>query len=362
MCAPDHCEIWAPTQNPQGTQSAAAQITGLPVEKVTVHVPYLGCGWGRRSRTDFVQDAVEVSKQIGAPVQVLWTREEDMRHDQYRPAAHVEFHGGVDAAGRVSALRARIATPPIAGGRGRVDGPAVDAIANTPYAIPDLAVEYCQPDIDVPVGYWRSVGPSQNAFFLESFMDELAHAANRDPLDVRLELLANAPRLRNVLQLAAQRADWKTPPPAGHARGIGLAELDGSHVAEIAEVSLQNGRVRVHKVWCVADCGRVMHPGIVEAQLMGSIIGGLTAALYGEITIEKGAAKQGNFNDYRMVRISEAPEYDIHIVASDEEPGGAGEPGVPQIAPAVANALFKLTGTRIRQLPISQQALASTQQ
>jgi isoquinoline 1-oxidoreductase subunit beta len=348
----DRCEIWAPTQNPQGTQSAAAQITGLPIDKVTVHVPYLGCGWGRRSRTDFVEDAVETSKKIGAPVQVLWTREEDMQHDQYRPAAHVEFQGGVDAQGKVVALRVRVATPPISGGRGGVDGPAVDAISNTPYAIPNLHVDYSKPDIAVPVGYWRSVGPSQNAFFIESFMDELAHAANRDPLDVRLELLSGAPRMKHVLEVAAQRSNWKTPAPAGRARGLAIAELDGSFVAEVAEVSVQNNRVRVHKVWCVADCGRVMHPGIVEAQLMGAIIGGLTAALYGEITIESGRVKQANFNDYRMVRINEAPEYDIFLVDSEEEPGGAGEPGVPQIGPAVANAIFRLTGTRVRRLPI----------
>ncbi len=354
----DRCEIWVPTQNPQGTQRAAAELTGLPIEKVTVHVTYLGCGWGRRSRTDFVEDAVETSKAIGAPVQVLWTREEDMQHDQYRPAAHVEFQGALDARGRVTALRARVATPPISG-RGDVDGPAVDAIANTPYGIENLRVDYHKPDIGVPVGYWRSVGPSQNAFFIESFIDELAAAANRDPLDVRLELLSDAPRLKHVLEVAAERSAWRTPAPAGRARGLAIAELDGSYVAEVAEVSVQDGRPRVHKVWCVADCGRVMHPGIVEAQLMGAIIGGLTAALYGEITIENGRAKQGNFNDYRMVRMREAPEYDIVLVDSEEEPGGAGEPGVPQIAPALANAIFRLTGTRVRRLPIRLETRAT---
>ncbi len=349
----DQCEIWAPTQNPQGTQRAAAELTGLPIDKVTVHVTYLGCGWGRRSRTDFVEDAVATSKAIGAPVQVLWTREEDMRHDQYRPAAHVEFQGALDGKGRVTALRARVATPPISGRGDGVDGPAVDAIANTPYAVPNLYVDYGRPDIGVPVGYWRSVGPSQNAFFIESFIDELAHAAERDPLDVRLELLSGAPRLRHVLEVAAERSAWRTPAPAGRARGLAVAELTGSYVAQVAEVSAENGRLRVHKVWCVADFGRVVHPGIVEAQLMGAIIGGLTAALYGEITVRNGSVTQGNFDDYRMVRMREAPEYDIHLIASEEEPGGAGEPGVPQIAPAVANAVFRLTGTRVRSLPIT---------
>ncbi len=355
----DRCEIWAPTQNPQGTQHTAAQLTGLPIEKVTVHVQYLGCGWGRRSRTDFVEDAVETSKAIGAPVQVLWTREEDMQHDQYRPAAHVEFQGALDARGRVTALHARIATPPISGRGDGVDRAAVDAIANTPYGIESLRVDYGRPDIAVPVGYWRSVGPSQNAFFIESFIDELADAAHRDPLDVRLELLSDAPRLKHVLEVAAERSAWRTPAPAGRARGLAVAELDGSYVAEVAEVSLEDGRPRVHKVWCVADCGRVMHPGIVEAQLMGAIIGGLTAALYGEITIENGRTRQRNFNDYRMVRMREAPEYDIVLVDSEEEPGGAGEPGVPQIAPAVANAIYRLTGTRVRTLPIRLETRAT---
>lgn len=348
----DGVEIWAPTQNPQGTQSIAARLTGKPIDKVTVHVMYLGCGWGRRSSTDFVQDAVEASMKAGAPVHVLWTREEDMQHDNYRPATHVRLEGGVDASGKLVALEARVAAQPIAGGRGSFDGPAVAGISNMLYEVPHVSVEWCRPDVRVPVGYWRSVGPSQNVFVLESFIDELAVAGGRDPVEFRREMLAHEPRMARVLELVAERSGWGGPVAEGRARGIALAEDTQSLVAEVAEVSLVNGRPRVHKVWCVADCGRVIHPGIAEAQFQGSIAGGLSAALYSEITIEKGRTAQSNFNDYRLLRMSDMPEVDVYFVPSEEEPGGVGEPGVPPIAPAVCNALFKLTGTRIRRLPI----------
>jgi CO/xanthine dehydrogenase Mo-binding subunit len=337
------CEIWAPTQSPQGVQTAAMRLTSFPQQKVTVHVTQLGCGWGRRSATDFVTDAVETSMKIGAPVQVLWTREEDMQHDFYRPAAHVRLEGGVDANGRVTALRARV----VAQQPGAVAG-----IADQPYAVPNVHVRHTAPEIGVPAGYWRSVGPSQNTFFLESFIDELAHAAKRDPFELRREMLSGNPRLRRVLELAAEKSGWGTPLPAGRARGIAVLADRGSFVAEVAEVSVDGNRVRVHKVTCAADCGLVIHPGIVEAQLSGSVIAGLTAALYGEITIEKGRVKQSNFHDYQMLRMREAPVIAVHIVPSGEEPGGVGEPAVPPIAPAVTNAIFALTGQRIRKLPI----------
>ena len=355
----DRCEIWAPTQNPQGTQSVAARLTGLSVDAVTVHVTHLGCGWGRRSRTDFVEDAVETSKKVGAPVQVLWTREEDMQHDFYRPAAYVRLEGGLDPKGRATALRARVVAQGISGGRGGIDGPAVAGIADMHYAIPNVRVEYARAELAVPVGYWRSVGPSQNTFMLESFIDEMAYAAKRDPFEFRREMLADNPRLRHVLEVVAEQSGWGKPLPAGRARGIAVVEDKGGLVAEVAEVSVQNGRVRVHKVTCAADCGQIIHPGIVEAQLSGSVVAGLTAALYGEITIEKGRATQGNFNDYRMLRISEMPAISVHVVTNHEEPGGVGEPGVPPIAPAVANAIFALTGTRVRRLPIRLPAAQS---
>jgi len=355
----DGVEIWAPTQNPQGAQNIAARLTSQPIDKVAVHVMYLGCGWGRRSSTDFVQDAVEASMKAGAPVQVLWTREEDMQHDNYRPATHIRMEGGLDVSGKVVALRARVAAQPIAGGRGSFDGPAVAGINDMHYAVPNVAVEWCRPDVRVPVGYWRSVGPSQNVFVLESFIDELAAAAGRDPVDLRRELLANDPRMLRVLNLVAERSGWGTALPQGRARGVALAEDTQSLVAEVAEVSVANGRPRVHKVWCVADCGRVIHPGIAEAQFQGAIAGGLGAALYGEITIEKGRTKQSNFNDFRLLRMSDMPDVDVYFVPSEGEPGGVGEPGVPPIAPAVCNALFKLTGTRVRKLPIQSGLLGA---
>ena len=358
----DRCEIWVPTQNPQGTQSAAARLTGLPADRVTVHVTYLGCGWGRRSRTDFVEDAVETSMKVGAPVQVMWTREEDMQHDFYRPAARVQLEGGTDADGRLTALLARVVAQGISGGRGAIDGPAVAGIADMQYTIPNFRTEYVRANLAVPVGYWRSVGPSQNTFFLESFVDELAHAAKRDPVEFRREMLGEHPRLRHVLDKAAELSGWGggTPLPAGRARGVALVEDKGGLVAQVAEVSLENGKVRVHKVTCAADCGQIIHPGIVEAQLSGSVVAGLTAALYGEITIENGRVKQGNFNDYPMLRMGEMPEITVHVVKNHEEPGGVGEPAVPPIAPAVANALFALTGTRIRRLPIRAASLTAT--
>jgi CO/xanthine dehydrogenase Mo-binding subunit len=355
----DRCEIWVPTQNPQGTQSAAASLTGLPIDAVTVHVTYLGCGWGRRSRTDFVQDAVETSMKVGAPVQVLWTREEDMQHDFYRPAAYLALEGGVDASGRAIALHARVVAQGISGGRGAIDGPAVAGIADMHYGIPNVRIEYVRAELPVPVGYWRSVGPSQNTFVLESFIDEMAYAAGRDPFEFRRELLKDHPRLRHVLEVAAERSGWGTPVPMERARGIAVVEDKGGLVAEVAEVSLVAGRVRVHKVTVAADCGQIIHPGIVEAQLSGSVIAGLTAALYGEITIDKGRVKQGNFNEYRLMRMREMPEISVHIVPNHEEPGGVGEPAVPPIAPAVTNALFALTGKRIRRLPIRMESLSA---
>jgi len=316
-----------------------------------VHVTNLGCGWGRRSRTDFVEDAVETSMKVGAPVQVLWSREEDMQHDFYRPAAHVRLEGAVDANGRVNALRVRVAAQGIGGGRG-VDGPAVTGFTDLPYAIPNVHVGYARAELAVPVGFWRSVGPSQNTFVLESFLDELAHAARRDPFEFRREMLSEHPRLKHVLEVAAERSGWGTKLPAGRARGIALLDDRGSLVVEVAEVSVEGNRVRVHKVTCAADCGQIIHPGIAEAQLSGSIVAGLTAALYGEITIEKGRVKQANFHDYQMLRMREMPDIRVHIVTNHEEPGGVGEPAVPPLAPAVTNAIFALTGKRVRKLPI----------
>ena len=364
----DRCEVWAPTQNPQGTQSTAATLTGLPIEKVTAHVTYLGCGWGRRARTDFVEDAVETSMKAGAPVQVVWTRETDMRHDQYRPSSMVRFEGALDAAGGLAALRAHVAGPPLGvtegggrgrsgrggsgrGGSGRADRNAVDGIVTLTYGIPNLRIDYCRSNVQVPTSYWRSVGPSGNCFMAESFIDELAHTAGRDPLEFRLAMLDGHPRMRHVLTKAAEMADWASGPPAGRARGIGIVEDKGGIIAQIAEVSVTDGEIKIHKVWCAVDAGQIIHPHIVDAQITGSIVTGLTAAFYGEITIEEGRVVQSNFHDYKMLRMGEMPDVTVHIVRNHEAPGGVGEPGVPPIAPAVANAVFAATGQRIRKLP-----------
>ena len=357
---PDRVELWAPTQNPQGAQQLAARLAGVPLDRTVVHVQLMGCGWGRRSSTDFVQDAVETSKAVGAPVQVVWTREEDMQHDFYRPAAHVRLTGGLSADGTLVAATVRVAAQAISGGRNGVDSNAVASVADTPYAIPNYLVEYCRATNEVPVGYWRSVGPSQNTFIFESFIDELAAKAGRDPIDFRRELLANEPRMLHVLNLVAERSGWGSSLPAGHARGVALVEDKGGRVAEVAEVSLEQGRIRVHKVTLVADCGQIIHPRIVEGQMSGSVVAGLTAALYGEITIENGRVQQGNFNNYRMLRMDEMPEVDVHVIPSRAEPGGVGEPGVPPIAAAVANALFTLTGVRARRLPLKAEQFSGT--
>lgn len=355
------CEVWASTQNPQGAQRVAADVTGLDVSNVDVHVTFVGCGWGRRGSVDYVRDAVETAKAVGAPVQLVWTREEDMRHDEYRPISHYRMQGAVDAKGRLSALDARVAAPPIGvqDGRGRageVNRSAVDGIANSAYSIPNLRVDYRYSGIPVPTGYWRSVGPSQNTWVMESFVDELAHAAGRDPVEFRLELLDGEPRVKRVLEMAAERAGWGKPLPAGRARGVALVRDKGGRVAEIAEVSSENGQPRVHRVTVVADCGIVVHPNIVESQYAGSVIAGLAAALYGKITLREGSVVQGNFGGYPLLRMDEAPAVDVHIVDSREDPGGVGEPALPPAAPALTNAWFALTGTRVRELPVLPQA------
>ncbi|MGQ0702689.1 MAG: molybdopterin cofactor-binding domain-containing protein [Gemmatimonadales bacterium] len=347
------CEVWAPTQNPQGSQAAAARVSGLPIEQVVVHPTYLGCGWGRRSRTEFVEDAVETALKVKAPVQVLWTREEDLGHDYYRPLARCRFEGGLDGAGNLVALSARVVSTPIGGGRAdQVDRNGVDGIVGSPYRFAGFRVESHPFVTPVWIGHWRSVGVSQNTFFLESFLDELAALAGKDPVEFRRSLLRD-PRARAVLDLAAEQASWGSALPSGVGRGVALVMNKESYVAQVAEASVERGQIRVHRVVCAADCGQVIHPGIVEAQLSGSIISGLGAALFEEITFEGGRVRQRNFADYRLLRFPEAPRVEVHLVSSRAGPGSAGEPGLPPIAPAVANAVFAATGRRLRTLPLT---------
>ncbi len=354
----DRCEVWAPTQNQTGTQQFAAGIAGLAPEQVTVHTTYLGGGFGRRFELDFVSDAVNCSKAVGAPVKAVWSREDDVRHDWYRPASYHVLRAGLDADGRPVGWSHRMVVPSIVKRvfpdwfQNGIDAEAVEAAVGLPYGIPAVRVEYHDADTGVPVGFWRSVNHTQNAFVIECFMDELARAAGRDPYEYRRELLADAPRHLRVLERAASAAGWGDSPGEGRGRGIAVHESFGSFVAQVADVSIEDGRVRVQRVVCAVDCGPTVNPSIIEAQIRSAMVYGLTAALYGEITIEGGRAVQGNFHDYQMLRINEMPEVEVHIVESEDAIGGIGEVGTPPIAPAVANAVFALTGEPVRKLPI----------
>ncbi len=355
---PDGCEVWAPTQVQTNAQREAMRITGLPREKVRVHTTFLGGGFGRRGEVDYVVEAVELSKAVGAPVKVVWSREDDTQHDFYRPATYNVLRAGLGSDGMPTAWFHRIVGAGLMAQRGwvkpgQIDGTAVEGASNQPYAIPNVLVEWTHKDVGVPVGFWRSVGASQNAFIVESFVDELAHAAGKDPFEYRRALLDRSPRHRGVLELAAARAGWGSPLPAGRHRGIAVALSYGSWAAEVAEVSVDgDGAVRVHRVVCAIDCGLAINPDQIRAQMEGGIVWGLTAVLRGEITLANGRVQQSNFHDYPMLRINEMPVVEVHIVPSAEPPGGVGEPGVPPIAPAVCNAIFSATGKRVRRLPI----------
>jgi len=356
----DGVDIWAPTQFQTGAQGIGAQIGGVPLEQVKVHTTYLGGGFGRRFELDFIQEALETSKAAGGvPVKVIWSREDDIQHAQYRPANFHRMRAGLGADGKPIAWTHRIVAPSIMARvfpnmvQNGLDGEAVEGGVGMPYAVPNVHVDYALTDTGIPVGFWRSVNNSYNAFAVETFIDELAAAAKADPFEYRRGLLANAPRHRGVLELAAAKAGWGTPAPAGRSRGIALHKSFESFVAQVAEVSVSPaGEVRVHRVVCAVDCGMYVNPDTIEAQMQGAIVFGLTAALKGQITIDKGRVQQSNFNDYEMLRLAEMPVVEVYIVPSSEAPGGIGEPGTPPIAPAVCNAIFAATGKRIRKLPI----------
>jgi isoquinoline 1-oxidoreductase subunit beta len=364
----DGCEVWTGTQFQTGDRNAAAQAAGLKPEQVKLHTMLCGGGFGRRAVPDshFVVEAVQVSKAVRTPVKVVWSREDDMRGGFYRPRAHHVVRAGLGADGMPVAWQHRIVCQSFIAGtpfeaviiKDGVDETAVEGAKEIPYQIPNLLVDWQKAPGGVPTLWWRSVGHSHSAFVVETFLDELAHAAGKDPVEYRRALLGKHPRHKRVLELVAEKAGWGKPLPEGRGRGVALHESFGSFLAHVAEVSIsKDGKLRVHRIVCGIDCGPVVNPDTIRAQMEGGAIFGLTAALYGEISFEKGRVKQRNFHDYPMVRINEAPEVEAHIVESTERMGGVGEPGVPPVAPAVANAVFALTGKRIRRLPIHAEDL-----
>jgi isoquinoline 1-oxidoreductase subunit beta len=357
----DGVDVWAPTQFQTGAQGLGAKIGGVAPEQVKIHTTYLGGGFGRRFELDFIQEALETSKAVGAPVKVIWSREDDTQHDQYRPACYHRLRAGLDAAGQPVAWTHRIVAPSIMARvfpnfvKDGIDGEAVEGGVGMPYAVSTVLVDYLMPDTGIPVGFWRSVNNSFNAFVVESFVDELAHAAKQDPYEYRRALLGKAPRHLGVLNLAAQKAGWGAPLAAGRYRGIAVWKSFETYVAEVAEITIDSdGTVRVPRVVCAVDCGPVVNPDTVEAQMQSAIVYGLTAALWGEITIDQGRVTQSNFHNYRMLRMAEMPQIEVYIVPSAEAQGGVGEPGTPPIAPAVCNAIYAATGKRLRKLPIGK--------
>jgi isoquinoline 1-oxidoreductase beta subunit len=364
----DGCDVWTGTQFQTVDRDAAARDAGLKPEQVRLHTTLLGGGFGRRAVPDshFVREAVQISKAVKRPVKVIWTREDDMRGGYYRPRAYHSVSAGLDAGGSPVAWQHRIVCQSFVAGtpfesviiKDGVDDTAVEGARDIPYEIPNLLVDWQQAPGGVPTLWWRSVGHSHTAFVVETFLDELAHAAGKDPYEYRRARLGKHPRHKRVLELAAEKAGWGKPLPTGRGRGIALHESFGTFVAQVAEVSLtKEGAIKVHRVVCAIDCGPVVNPDTVQAQMEGGIVFGLTAALYGEITFEKGRVEQRNFHDYPMLRMNEMPEVEAHIVPSVEKMGGVGEPGVPPIAPAVANAIFAITGRRIRRLPFRAEDL-----
>ncbi|MGH8308733.1 MAG: molybdopterin cofactor-binding domain-containing protein [Steroidobacteraceae bacterium] len=357
------CEIWTGTQFQTVDAASAGKAAGIGPENVRIHTTFLGGGFGRRAnpQSDFVVEAVHLAKASGRPVKVVWTREDDTRGGWYRPFWLHRLRGGIDRAGMPLAWRHTVVGQSILNGTwfaalvgpDGIDPTSAEGASDMPYAIPNLRVELHSPVLPVTVQWWRSVGHSHTGFVVNSFLDELADAARRDPLELRRALLAEKPRHLAVLDLAAEKAGWHSLAPSGRSRGVALQESFGSIVAQIAEVSVSGDSVRVHRVVCAIDCGRVVNPAQVEAQMESGIVFGLSAALRGAITLRDGLVEQSNFNDYPVLRMNEMPRVETHIVASDGPMGGVGEPGVPCIAPAVCNAMFAATGKRTRRLPIA---------
>jgi isoquinoline 1-oxidoreductase beta subunit len=364
----DRCDIWVGTQCPTLTQMVVGEALGLPQKSVEIHNQYLGGGFGRRLEPDGNLLAAKIAKQVNGPVKVVWSREEDIRHDMFRPYYFDRLSAGIDANGMPVAWTHRVSGSAIFARyvpqlfRNGLDPDAVESAAETPYSFPAVHVDYVRVEPPgVRTAFWRGVGPTHNVFVVESFLDELAHAAKQDPVAYRRALLTKNPRALRVLNLAAEKADWGAPLPPGRARGVSLQSAFGSYLSAVAEVEVSgDGSVRVHRIVCAVDCGITVNPDIVAAQMEGGTLFGLTAALYGEINFENGRVKEGNFDTYRPLRMNEAPVVETHLVKSTEAPGGIGEAPTAIVAPAVTNAIFTATGKRIRVLPISNAMSSAT--
>ncbi|HYJ93537.1 MAG TPA: xanthine dehydrogenase family protein molybdopterin-binding subunit [Vicinamibacterales bacterium] len=359
----DGCDVYVPTQGQTPSHQAAVAASGLPADKVKIHVTYMGGGFGRRGEADFVIDAVETSKAVGKPVKVVWSREDDMQHDYYRPISYARMWGAVDASGKPTVFKQHIVQQSLMKRIGGlppngVDFISVDGSANLPYDIPNIRVEYTENDPGIPFGFWRSVGASFQGFVVEAFIDEMAAAAKKDPFEFRRDLLGKSPRHKAVLELAAEKSGWGKPLPAGRFRGIAVMDAFGSYLAQVTEVSVDaRGAVKVHRVVCTVDSGWVINPDMIKAQMEGGIVYGLTAALKGEITIKNGRVEQRHFGDYQMLRHNEMPEIEVFIVPSTEVPGGIGEPSTALAAGSLVNAVAAATGRRVYSLPIKPEQL-----
>ena len=360
----DGCDIWVGTQIPGRTQAAVMKVTGLKREQIRIHNHLLGGGFGRRLEYDGTVRAVQISQQVDGPVQVIWTREEDIQHDMYRPYYYDRLSAGVDGQGQVAGWSHRIAGSSIIARyfpaylKDGIDSDAVETSANQPYGFSDIHVDWVAHEPPgIQTAFWRGVGVTRGTFAVESFVDELAANAKQDPLAYRVALLDKNPRAKAVLQIAAERSGWGQPLPAGQGRGIALCIGFGSFIAQVVQVTVdKEGAVNPTHVWCVVDCGVQVNPDTIRAQMQSGIVFGLSAALYGEITIKDGRVEQTNFGDYRVLRINEAPQIEVHLVKSLEAPGGIGEPGTSCVMPALTNAIYAASGKRIRKLPVGEQA------
>lgn len=358
------CDLYIPTQSQGAAQAAAAAAAGLKPGQVNVHTTFLGGGFGRRLEVDVIGAAVEASKEAGKPVKLLWTREDDMTHDAYRPPAWDTAAAGFDGDGRLVAWKLHLTGPSITARvfpgaipAGSVDPFCVEAAANFPYDVPNILVDWVRHEVGLDVGYWRSVSHALNCFVAESFMDELAYAAGKDPAGFRRALLAKQPRYLEVLEVALRRAGHDKP-AEGRFQGIAVMEGYDTFMAQVAEISIADGKVKVHRIVCAVDCGQAVNPDIITAQVESSVIFGLSAALWGEINVQGGRVQQTNFHDYRVLRLDEVPAIETHLVSSDNPPGGIGEPATALVAPAVCNAIFAATKQRLRSLPIARHKLA----